>query len=424
LTTALQAIGPTQALTSAIVTRALSDEDRHAASRWFDDREREHAFTVYVGDASTTPWTAACIRQADRVVLVANGHGALERDGLSWAEGLPAAELSPPPELILLHASERPMPRSTSWWLAATHAASPHHVRRGVQADYERVARFLTGRAVGLVLGGGGARGFAHIGVIRALQEAGVPVDAIGGSSMGSVIGAQYAVGCDHVEMRRLNRRHFVDRNPFKDKTLPIVALLKCRGLQRMVSEMFGEVDIRDLWRPYFCVSSDLARAEVRVHDRGSLARAVRASISLPGVIIPIYDAGAVLIDGAVLNNLPADLMKQRCGGPVVAVNVTPPEDMAIDTPFPDVMSGWFALFRRRQIKMPNIVDIMMRTTMLGSARQRQSVITSIDLMLNPAIEPFGIFDWHRLDEIADAGYECARAAIETWERTAQPSAV
>jgi predicted acylesterase/phospholipase RssA len=135
-------------------------------------------------------------------------------------------------------------------------------------------------------------------------------------------------------------------------------------------------------------------------------------------VIIPIYDAGAVLIDGAVLNNLPADLMKQRCGGPVVAVNVTPPEDMTIDTPFPDVMSGWVALFRRRQVKMPNIVDIMMRTTMLGSARQRQSVITSIDLMLNPAIEGFGIFDWHRLDEIADVGYECARAAIETWERT------
>jgi predicted acylesterase/phospholipase RssA len=231
------------------------------------------------------------------------------------------------------------------------------------------------------------------------------------------VIGAQCALGYDHHEMRRLNRRHFVDSNPFSDKTLPIVALLKCRGLQRMIAAMFGEVDIRELWCPFFCVSSDLTRAEPHLHDRGPLGRAVRASISLPGVIIPIYDAGSVLIDGAVLNNLPADFMKQRCGGPVVAVNVTPREDLAIDTPFPDVMSGWVALFRRRRVKMPNIVDIMMRTTMLGSARQRQSVIDSIDLMLNPAIDQFGIFDWHRLDEIADAGYECARAAIEQWDR-------
>ena len=122
-----------------------------------------------------------------------------------------------------------------------------------------------------------------------------------------------------------------------------------------------------------------------------------------------------MLIDGAVLNNLPADLMKQRCGGPVVAVNVTPREDLAAERPFPDTMSGWVALFRRKQMKVPNILDIMMRTTMLGSARQRENVTASIDLMLNPAIEGFGMFDWDRLDDIADAGYECARAAIEHW---------
>jgi predicted acylesterase/phospholipase RssA/CRP-like cAMP-binding protein len=417
LTIALQAIGSTQSLTSAVLSGELSAHDRQAAARWFDDRERQHAYSVYVCDPSTTPWTASCIRQADRVVLVASGDAALACDGKGWAKGLPADEQGPPPELILLHTADRAMPHPTSWWLSATGATTHHHVRRGVQSDYERVARFFSGRAIGLVLGGGGARGFAHVGVIRAMQEAGIPIDAVGGTSMGAVIGAQCAMGHDHLAMRQLNRRHFVDTNPFKDKTLPVIALLKCGRLQRMVSEMFGQVDLRDLWRPFFCVSADLTRAEPHVHDRGSLAHAVRASISLPGIAIPVYDEGAVLIDGAVLNNLPADLMKKRCGGPVIAVNVTPTEDLFIDKPFPDAMSGWVALFRRRDLRVPHIVDIMMRTTMLGSARQRQSVVASIDLLLNPAIERFGMFDWHRLDEIADVGYACARAAIERWER-------
>jgi NTE family protein len=100
-----------------------------------------------------------------------------------------------------------------------------------------------------------------------------------------------------------------------------------------------------------------------------------------------------------------------------VAVNVTPRQDLAIDSPFPDAMSGWVALFRRKQLKVPNILDTMMRTTMLASAYQRQQVIANIDLLLSPAIEGFGMFDWHRLDEIADVGYDCARTAIERWDR-------
>ena len=315
LTTALQAIGSTQTLTSAVLTAELSAHDRHSASRWFDDRERQYAYSIYVCDTSTTAWTASCVRQADRVVLVASGDAALACDARAWAKGLPADEQGPPPELILLHSTDRAMPHPTSWWLSATGATTHHHVRRGVQSDYERVARFLSGRAVGLVLGGGGARGFAHLGVIRALQEAGVPIDAVGGTSMGSVIGAQCAIGLDHLAMMRLNRSHFIDTNPFKDKTLPVIALLKCGRLQRMVSDMFGDTDIRDLWRPFFCVSADLTRAAPHVHDRGSLGHAVRASIALPGVAIPVYEEGAVLIDGAVLNNLPADLMKKRSAG-------------------------------------------------------------------------------------------------------------
>jgi CRP-like cAMP-binding protein len=170
LTTALRTMGPTQALTSSIVNRELTADDRQAASRWFDDRERDHAYTVYVGDASTTAWTASCIRQADKVLLVVDSHATPDYDVADATASSTPCEQGFSPDLIILHTSDLPMLRPTAWWLSATNAGAHHHIRRGVQGDYERVARFLSGRAVGLVLGGGGARGFAHIGVIRALQ--------------------------------------------------------------------------------------------------------------------------------------------------------------------------------------------------------------------------------------------------------------
>jgi len=135
-----------------------------------------------------------------------------------------------------------------------------------------------------------------------------VPIDAIGGTSMGAVIAAQYAMGQDAPGLSALNRRTWIDANPLKDKTLPVVALLACRRLDRMVATMFGDTQIADLWLPYFCISTDLTHAEVHVHDRGPVGRAVRASMSLPAMAIPIRDGSALLVDGGVLNNVPADV--------------------------------------------------------------------------------------------------------------------
>lgn len=410
----LEPAGPTVRLTGDLVEASLAGLDDLAASRWLDDQERQHAFTVYVADATPTPWTQRSVRQADRILLVANGDGAPDRTAvaqrisdLGLADGLGRREL------ILLHDSTGAMPRTTTQWLDATGAASHHHVCPGVPEHYERVARFLTGQATGLVLGGGGARGFAHIGVIRALREAGIPIDAVGGTSMGAIIAAQCAMDLDPDALLALNRRHWIENNPLKDKTLPVVALLACHRLDRMVNAMFGETAIPDLWRRYFCVSTDLTHATLRVHQRDLLARAARASMSLPGIAIPVHDAGALLIDGGVLNNLPADVMKTCCGGTVIAVNVTPDKDLAVSGPYPEAISGWKLLLNRKRLKLPGILAIMMRTTMLASTHQRDRVAADIDLLLSPAVERFGMFDWHELDAIAKVGYECARAALE-----------
>ena len=413
---ALQATGRTRDLTSVSIERELAGRADEERVSWLDEQERRHDYLLYVGDRGPSAWSSRCVRQADRILLVARAEAAPDPGRIAArlaAFGLPHQGTRT--ELVLVQPADRRTPHGTEAWLSATGVDAHHHVRLGSRTDGERLARFLTGRAVGLVLGGGGARGFAHIGVIRALREAGVPIDAIGGTSMGAVIAAQYAMGKDETELRALNRRTWIDANPLKDKTLPVVALLACRRLDRMVGDMFGTLEIADLWLPYFCVSADLTHAEVRVHDRGAVGRAVRASMSLPGMAVPIRDGNALLVDGGVLNNVPADVMKKRCGGKVIAVDVTPEKDLAVSGPYPEAASGWNFLFNRKRLELPGILAIIMRTVMLSSAHYRGRVSRDIDLLISPHIAGFGMFEWHRLDDIVQAGYEAARPALARW---------
>ena len=194
-----------------------------------DDLEREHSLVIYEGDPIQGAWTDRCLRQADLVLLVADpadasAPGDLERRA---GEGRPSSSI----ELILLHKADEP-PSSTIEWLRHRSAVGHHHVHSGRADSYERLARFVTGTARGLVLSGGGARGFAHIGVIKALREAAITVDVIGGSSMGAIIAAQYASGFDVDAMIELNRRSF-SGSDLSDLTVPAIALRKARSTVR-----------------------------------------------------------------------------------------------------------------------------------------------------------------------------------------------
>jgi predicted acylesterase/phospholipase RssA/CRP-like cAMP-binding protein len=376
---------------------------------WLDALERDFQHVVYAGDAQSPDWTDRTARQADCLLFVAPGQsepgpGVVEI--VRRSAHVPAAR-----ELLLLHPAPYAPPRYTARWLDATGARVHYHVRAGLDPDITRLARMLTGRGVGLVLGGGGARGFAHLGVIQALHDAGVPIDAIGGTSMGAVLAAQYAGGCDAAAMRVLNREHWIRRNPLKDKTLPVVALLAGRRLDRMITGMFGDTQIEDLWTTFFCVSADLTRAEMRVHARGALGQAARASMSLPGVAIPVHDAGSMLVDGGLMNNVPADIMRGLCGR-VVAVDVSPAKDLVITAPYASAASGWRLLWGRKATNLPGIGAILMRAVMLGSTRHQALIARDVDLFLHPPVERFGMFEWASMDRIADTGYACARDAL------------
>ena len=264
---------------------------------------------VLLVDGAGPPWGEFCRRQCDRLLLVVH-------DG-SWPES--RGELDDC-ELVFVGAGETTIGR----WLDEFAPRSHHVVAPGssFSAGVDRVARRLTGRSLGVVLSGGGARGMAHIGALAALADAGFPFDRIGGCSMGSFISAMAAVGYEPDEIASTCSRELVRRTPFNDYTFPRVSLIRSRKTGAMLERVFGSTRIEGLERPLFAVSADLLSSRVFVHRRGPIAEAVAASMTLPGLLPPQQRDGRLLVDGGVLNNLPVDHMAETHEGPIVAVDV------------------------------------------------------------------------------------------------------
>ena len=386
---------------------------------WLDEQEAAHQIVLYQAEAELTPWSRRCLRQADRVVLVAWADGDPAPGDLERAlPSLETADTAARQELVLLHRRGDVPPRGTAAWLAPRTLAAHHHVALDRSADVGRLARRLTGRAVGLVLGGGGARGFTHIGVWRALREHGVPIDLVGGTSIGSLISCQIAMGMDVRDMVDVIRRNWVSSNPMQDYTLPLVSLVTARKFMRSLESVFGDAQLEDLWTGCFCVSSSLTHGTVVVHQTGPLARAIRASTSVPGMAPPVSYGGELLIDGGVLNNLPADVMRRLSPrGPLIAVDVNPRQGLTASRDYGESLSAWQLLWSRfkpgaTRLEVPGIHDVLERMTMLGSIQQSAEVVRTVDLFLHPPTDRFQMFDMKALDEIAEVGYRYAEPLV------------
>jgi predicted acylesterase/phospholipase RssA len=232
-----------------------------------------------------------------------------------------------------------------------------------------RLARLLTGRGIGLTLSGGGARGLAHIGVVKALRQANIAIDAVGGTSLGAILGAGVAMEWTHDELVDRFRRAFVDTNPLNDYTLPLMSLVSGRKVTRLLRGEFGELQIEDLPLPFYCVSSNLTTGRLAVHRTGSLWRWLRASVAIPGVLPPIFHQGDVHVDGGAMNNLPVDVMREVGRGPIIGVDVGADRAFTADFDDVDVPGLWKAMawFRSKK-KRVNIFQILWRAGMVNSA--------------------------------------------------------
>ncbi|SHL41081.1 NTE family protein [Desulfatibacillum alkenivorans DSM 16219] len=398
------------------------DPKYNRLSTWLDEQEDKYQFIIYESDQASSNWSSRCLQQADHILVVGRADDNPAIKEIEWEIYADSDNLTRPKiSLVLIHPDDSRLPQGTRHWLAPRQVDVHHHLCWNKDGDFDRVARFVSGNPVGLVLGGGGARGFAHLGVIRALEEFGIPIDMVCGASIGAIMGAFLAMGLDHQTRMKECRKGFVDINPLGDYTLPLVALVKSRILDRQLKLQYGDARIEDLWLNFFCVSSNLTNAKMVVHKSGPLWKAVRASISLPGILMPVFHRGGLLVDGGVINNLPADVMKNRYGGFIMLVDVSPDEDLQMPEGLDGIPSTRSLLWsrinpRKKKIQVPGILDIMMRTILLSSIHQSGKIKKEVDHFFYPPTEGFGLLDFKLLDKIFQAGYEYAVQELQGWK--------
>ena len=372
-------------------------------SHWFNMVEAANQYVVYVADATPSTWSKLCMRQADALLLLASADAA----PAPWSqitatpEGTTTSQRS---ELILFH--DGPIaPGIAARWLTLQPDIALHHVRGA--HDVPRVARLLTGRGVGIVLSGGGARGFAHIGVVKALREGGVPIDLAGGTSMGGIMAAGVAMGWSIEEMTERLRRSFVDTNPLRDYTLPVVSLVSGRKVSALLHREFGDAAIEDLPLSFFCVSSNLTTGHPAVHRSGLLWRWLRASVAIPGVLPPVMHRGEVLVDGGAMNNLPVDFLRELGRGPVIGCDVGADRAFTSKSEDFDMPPLWKLMsWLRRGQRRPNILQILWRVGMVNSTAMTAAHRERTDLLLQPPLEQVDMLNWKAFDRAIAAGYE------------------
>jgi NTE family protein len=391
--------------TSTVVTSADA-QNRPDLAKWLLEIENAVDVSLLIADNEPTAWTRQCLRHADRAMLVACAGEradltAVERDE-ACAERL--AEL--PAELIMLY---RTRPSSSSWVRRRSGLLKHHNLRAENAEDLHRLVRRLTGHATVLVLGGGGARGFAHLGVIRALAEAGVPVDGVVGTSAGAIIGGGLAFRGDLVEAEATLLEWFDKVRWRRDFNPPSLALTTGSTLTNSFREFFGESQIEDLTVDYAAVSCDLVSAQPWVDDTGPLWRAIRCSASVPGIFPPVAVDDRLLVDGGLVANLPVAIASERHPGDrIIAVDVG--DASGIDITGIDgtgITNGWN--LRRQRKAAVTLPRVLMRLTELGQNDSGDAA----DIVIRPDVDGFGVTDTKPARQIIKRGYAAGVAAVE-----------
>ncbi|TID25041.1 lysophospholipase NTE1 [Venturia nashicola] len=451
---------------------AFSKMGKLKLSQYLADLEEKYGLVLYVADTSVqSPWTATCITQSDCILLIGAADGSPNIG--EYERFLLTTKTTARRDIVLIHAERLCPPGLTRKWLRnrvwvngghhhvqMTYKTTPdpvqgkkpfgnvikqrvQHLQAEIQkftsrkvrqtplysaetpfkGDFHRLARRLCGKSVGLVLGGGGARGIAHVGIIRAMEEAGIPIDMVGGTSIGAFIGALYAWDAGVVPMYGRIKR-FAGRMGSMwrfalDLTYPSASYTTGNEFNRGVFKTFGDYLIEDFWLPYYCNTTNISKSRVEYHTSGYVWRYVRASMSLAGLVPPLCDDGSMLLDGGYIDNLTVAHMKSLGADIIFAVDVGSLYDT---TPhqFGDSLSGFWSILNRwnpfsNHPNPPSLSEIQSRLAYVSSvdALERAKNMPGCHYV-RPPIDPFGTLSFGQFDEIYKVGYECGKEFCRT----------
>ena len=397
-------------------------------TRWLDAQEAQHDFVLYIDRRDGAAWTERCLRRADRVVLLADPRDDIAPSAFeSTAIKAASHRLIANTLLALLHPPETALPRGTAPWLDERPWVSEViHARQGDAAHMSRLARLVTGNAIGLVLGSGGARGLSQAGVFRALREAGIPIDRVGGTSIGSVMSAGIASDWNVDQVVSATHRSFGQNpTPLGDMSIPpMLSFYSGKRLYRLLDEYFAPPQaIEDLWINYFCVSCDISSNTQVVHTRGMLRPAICASVALPGVFPPVRIGDGLHVDGAFMNSLPVDVMGSMGVNKIIAIDLGNPRKRRLEfehtpTPFEYFYNKYFRR-KKRKYSVPSIPASILQSGLLASEAKDVQARRETDLLFNPPVHNFGILAWSSCGALVDIGYQHARDLLESHPQAA-----
>lgn len=394
-------------------------------TEWLSTLEWEHDLLVYLADETLTDWTRKCVRQADLVVLATRGKR--PPDALSPTE-LFVREIHDSDSLRLVRVHDRRAVSvlGTAKWLSRTPVHMHHHVSLQDDADFQRLARFLTGRAVGYVAGGGGGFGPAHIGIHQAFAARGAAFDIYIGTSVGAAMSAGFALGFQPADMDAMTHDIFVARRAFKRPNWPRYALLDHAALDDALADACGrQRQIEDCWNPFIALATNLSNQRLELIRSGSMWKAVRASSAIPAVLPPVYtDDGMMLVDGGVMDNAPLAPLKQIKRGPNLVVHFGRTGLHRFKCRYEDIPTRRDMLkmllnpFARRQLPgTPGAAGVLMRSLM---AHQRYELpVGPHDLVLRPPPFPGSAFlDFDRHTDVLCASRAWAHGILDELERS------
>ncbi|WP_432211885.1 patatin-like phospholipase family protein [Leptospira noguchii] len=394
---------------------------------WFYDLEKYYDKLIFKTDMQNPGWRETCFRQSDRILVLIDPTLPFPSYSEEINSMLPETIQK---ELVFLIDSDFIDWKKIESILKKFNSITHSIIRRGIDVDFGRLSRRLTGKSIGVALSGGGAKGFAHLGLLKCFEENEIPVDMISGTSAGAIMGGLFAMGLDSSDILPLIRNFWLDRNLLGDFTFPFVSLVRGKRYSQAIHEFFKDRSIETLPIPFYAIACNLTKAERKVFDRGLLWKAVRSSTSIPGIFPPFSERGELFVDGGLLDNLPGSILKERGAGILISVDLGGGGQIDKDEMYhnllgpqylgeaPSFFNLLFHHLKRKTLKTKytGFAEIMMRSLMLSSKNNQNRTRNDSDLYIELPVGGYSTFDWDQFQKLYEIGYQTGRKKIHIWK--------
>jgi NTE family protein len=406
-----------------------ANENTRNFAELIHEAEKSNVIIVYLLKSYETPLAKACWGKISKLYVIAEGNSKPYLDSFALEKLHNARQLiSVRRELVLIY-KKGAIPYNTQEWTNKANFFLHHHLRLDYIPDYQRLFRFMRGKAFGLVLGGGGAKGWTHIGALRALLESHIPIDAIGGVSAGALVAGLYTLNYSYEQTyqhfeKLLGQTHNIVS--WRNFCWPAISLFSCEQFTHEIQQIFGNKKIENMWLPFFCVTCNLGTYKEVTHRSGLLWEKCRGSVAVPGLVPPMVINGELHIDGGLLNNLPVNTMRETLGpdSKIIAVELMNKTTDNNRYNFPPDLTFKQALLSKlhlgyRDQKFPPFLETFLKSLLIGASVRQKENSTAADLLIAPDTSHYSMLrlqDKKQQDQLIDIGYQIAFEKISTWD--------